>query len=147
MEQSIVIKDRDSLIAEHSEKGNWVVYIISSVPNPGRTYCGVTNDLKHRLRQHNGEIKGGAVATIKDRPWILSALVVGFGKDKCLALRYEWFCKVKHYNRNHTDLYQVSSYPPHRRYFLMDYAMKQCMESTPDAPLYVCICDQSIIPK
>ena len=31
-------------------------------------YCGITNDLSRRLRQHNGEIKGGAKYTRANTP-------------------------------------------------------------------------------
>ena len=31
-------------------------------------YCGITNDLPKRLRQHNGEIKGGAKYTRANAP-------------------------------------------------------------------------------
>ena len=31
-------------------------------------YCGITNDLSKRLRQHNGEIKGGAKYTRANAP-------------------------------------------------------------------------------
>ena len=34
----------------------------------GSYYCGITNDLTKRLRQHNGEITGGAVYTSNKRP-------------------------------------------------------------------------------
>lgn len=35
------------------------------IENQGVTYNGYTNDLKHRLRQHNGEIVGGARMTTR----------------------------------------------------------------------------------
>jgi len=46
----------------------------------GKTYNGYTNDLTRRLRQHNGEIKGGARSTTRavasgDRPWEYLAVV------------------------------------------------------------------------
>ena len=36
-----------------------------------RTYTGITKDIVRRIRQHNGEIKGGAKATRACRPWRL----------------------------------------------------------------------------
>ncbi|MBA5248580.1 MAG: GIY-YIG nuclease family protein, partial [Gammaproteobacteria bacterium] len=36
----------------------WLVYLLECTNNT--LYCGVTNDIKKRLRQHNGEIVGGA---------------------------------------------------------------------------------------
>jgi len=45
----------------------WQVYLIENVR--GRYYIGITTDIKRRLRQHNGEIKGGAKATRAGRPW------------------------------------------------------------------------------
>jgi predicted GIY-YIG superfamily endonuclease len=42
---------------------NFFVYLLESTNH--NTYVGATVDLEHRLRQHNGEIKGGAVATSK----------------------------------------------------------------------------------
>lgn len=128
--------DRDLVIAENSLKGNWVVYVVSSVPNPRRTYCGVTNDLKHRLRQHNGEIKGGAVATKTNRPWQLAALAVGFGTDKSTAMRFEWFCKVSHY-RNKAELAEQGM-GPNRRLFLMEYSKTKCCEACSNIRILVC---------
>ncbi len=37
------------------------VYLLKC--SDGTYYCGKTNDLKNRLRQHNGQIKGGAKYT------------------------------------------------------------------------------------
>ncbi len=45
----------------------WYVYLIQNVN--GRFYIGITIDVQRRLRQHNGEIKGGAKATRAGRPW------------------------------------------------------------------------------
>lgn len=55
-----------------------------------RTYVGVTNNYKRRLRQHNGELVGGAKATrsslTKWRPYYV---VRGF-PDRRTALQLEW---------------------------------------------------------
>jgi len=69
----------------------WNVYLLSSTQ--GGTYVGATVDLKHRLRQHNGEIKGGAKAT-SDRAgsWRRVCHVEGFA-DECAALQFEWAWK------------------------------------------------------
>lgn len=53
-----------------------------------RTYVGATVNPDRRLRQHNGEISGGARAT-KGRAWTRQFLVGGFG-DEREALRFEW---------------------------------------------------------
>jgi predicted GIY-YIG superfamily endonuclease len=47
------------------------------------TYTGVTNDLRRRLRQHNGKIKGGARYTRGKK------FISGF-PDRKTALQYEW---------------------------------------------------------
>ena len=74
---------------------DYICYTIRSVNAPRRTYSGSTNHFVHRLRQHNGLIKGGARATHTDRPWHICCLVSGFS-SKSNALRYEYFTKVKH---------------------------------------------------
>jgi len=48
----------------------WKVYVLSS-KRAGRTYVGVTSDLKQRVRQHNGLERGGARSTRAGRPWRL----------------------------------------------------------------------------
>ena len=60
-----------------------------------RTYVGATNDPDRRLRQHNGEISGGAFAT-KGRFWTRAMYVGGF-PDWVTALQFEW--AWKHYSR------------------------------------------------
>ena len=64
---------------------DWLCYIIRS---DNRTYVGVTNNLQRRLRQHNGEIKGGAKAT-RGRAWTLVCTVHGF-PTVTAVLQFEW---------------------------------------------------------
>lgn len=71
-------------------------YCLVSTVNKNVTYFGCTNNISRRLRQHNGEICGGARATRSNRPWKLWFCINGFGNNSSSALRYEWFCKVKH---------------------------------------------------
>ena len=57
------------------------------------TYVGATVDLNRRLRQHNGEIKGGAHATTskvkKGKTWKRVCHVLGF-PDWTATLQFEW---------------------------------------------------------
>jgi structure-specific endonuclease subunit SLX1 len=70
---------------------SWNVYLL--VSNTGLTYVGATVDLDHRLRQHNGEIKGGAKATsVCPGGWTRVAHVEGFA-DAAAALQFEWSWK------------------------------------------------------
>ena len=56
-----------------------------------RTYCGITNNPARRIRQHNGEIRGGAKYT-RGRHWTYAFRVAGF-RDKREALSFEWHLK------------------------------------------------------
>ncbi len=42
-------------------QNNWLIYILKC--GDGSLYCGITNNLEKRLKQHKGEIKGGAKYT------------------------------------------------------------------------------------
>ena len=59
---------------------NYYVYLLLSTD--GATYIGATVNLDHRLRQHNKEIKGGAIATsrkvMKGQKWERVCHVKGF---------------------------------------------------------------------
>jgi putative endonuclease len=49
-----------------SSNPTWFVYIVKC--SDGSFYTGISNNLEHRLRQHNGEIVGGAFYTRNKRP-------------------------------------------------------------------------------
>ena len=67
------------------------VYLLLCSDNS--TYVGATVDLDKRLRQHNGEITGGAVMTTskvkKGKSWSRVCYVSGF-PDWRAALQFEW---------------------------------------------------------
>ena len=70
---------------------NWSCYIIE---NKGYTYVGVSNNVKKRLRAHNGEIKGGAkYTTSKGSGWKHICVIHGF-PTKIESMQFEW--AVKH---------------------------------------------------
>ena len=64
-------------------------YLLKSTTT-NRTYFGYTDNIAQRLRQHNGEIKGGAKATRYGRPWKLVVYIRGF-LTKNEALSFEWY--------------------------------------------------------
>ena len=69
----------------------WVCYIIYKNNN---TYCGITNNVTRRLKQHNSVIKGGAKATTSKGPgWNYLCQITGF-QNKIQVLQFEW--AVKH---------------------------------------------------
>ena len=69
----------------------WRFYIIV---NRRCTYAGVSPTPERRLRQHNGEIKGGAKYPLsRGAGWEHVCLVSGF-PDKIAAMQFEW--AVKH---------------------------------------------------
>ncbi|KAH9624307.1 hypothetical protein KSS87_010685 [Heliosperma pusillum] len=61
-----------------SRKQEWCVYLIASTNPPFKTYIGVTTDFSRRLKQHNGELPGGAKASRAGRPWLCACLIQGF---------------------------------------------------------------------
>jgi len=57
--------------------------------NKNRTYLGITNNLRRRWRQHNGEIKGGAKSTsrlLHLGVWNPVLIVSGFTKSQVLSI-------------------------------------------------------------
>ena len=69
----------------------WISYVVYS-PSARRSYVGVTTDAQRRLRQHRGELAGGARATRVASDWTYLAWVSGFA-DQRAALRFEWRLK------------------------------------------------------
>ncbi|KAF3959061.1 hypothetical protein CMV_016084 [Castanea mollissima] len=67
---------------------SWSVYLILSTNTPIKTYVGVTTDFSRRLKQHNGELKGGAKASRSGRPWVCACIIQGF-KDQSEACEFE----------------------------------------------------------
>lgn len=82
---------------ESKVSSRWFCYILRNnhKDDKNRTYNGYTNDPKHRIRQHNQEIKGGAIYTKKygNKSWEIYALVTGFPNSQN-ALQCEW--RIKH---------------------------------------------------
>jgi len=71
-------------------EGKWVAYLIE---NSGATYVGVSPTPERRLRQHNGEIVGGARYTTGRGPgWRHVCYVRGFRTSR-EALQFEWAWK------------------------------------------------------
>lgn len=80
---------------DNNIKNKYYCYILRSV-NPlhlNKTYNGSTNNIKRRLRQHNGIISGGAKATSGKGVWIPYVIIEGFESHK-EALSCEW--RIKH---------------------------------------------------
>jgi predicted GIY-YIG superfamily endonuclease len=68
-------------------------FVYCLIASNGNSYIGATVDLDRRLRQHNGEITGGAVATKiqvkKGETWQRACYVKGM-PDWRTALQVEW---------------------------------------------------------
>lgn len=78
-----------------SKIDNWYCYIINS-NNPNyknKSYNGSTNNLVKRLRQHNGEISGGAFRTKIGQPWKYYCVLKGL-PNHINTLSCEW--KIRH---------------------------------------------------
>lgn len=67
------------------------VYLLEAIDGRPRSYIGWTINLGRRLRQHNGEISGGARST-RGRKWRLHTCVGGF-PDDASALHFEYVWK------------------------------------------------------
>jgi predicted GIY-YIG superfamily endonuclease len=76
---------------------NHYCYILknSHEPDKNKTYNGYTDKPKTRIRQHNQEIKHGAIYTKKwgNKSWEIYVLIRGF-PDHHNALQCEW--RIKH---------------------------------------------------
>ena len=84
-------------------------YILFNDTN-NKTYNGYTNNPHRRLRQHNGEIKGGAKYTTreaaKSTEWKYLAIIYCEQFDHNLALCFEWMVKYPTRKRPRPKEYQ-----------------------------------------
>ena len=92
------------------------VYIL--LCDDGSTYVGATVNLERRIRRHNKELVGGAVATsnkvVKGFMWNMVCYVSGF-PDWIATLQFEW--RLKQLTRKIND---KSLTPIERRYKALD---------------------------
>ena len=85
---SIKSEDGDSESgSSESDSPLWYCYMLASTDRK-KTYVGATVNPDRRLRQHNGEISGGARAT-KGRSWRRVFLIGQFASE-VPALKFEW---------------------------------------------------------
>ncbi len=77
-------------------------YILQNNDNQ-KTYNGYTTNHARRLRQHNGEIAGGAKSTRHSKTWKYIAIISGF-PDTRSALQCEWRIR-KPLNKRRTKAY------------------------------------------
>jgi predicted GIY-YIG superfamily endonuclease len=72
-------------------------YILHNAQRPQSTYNGYTVDTARRLRQHNGELAGGAKATARHvargGTWRVLAVVTSPLFTHHTALSFEWHCR------------------------------------------------------
>ena len=72
---------------------NYCCYLLACRLSTGRmaTYKGCTNNMTRRLRQHNGEIKGGARATARYKgQWRVACVVTCLSRTDALRLEWHW---------------------------------------------------------
>ena len=65
------------------------MYLVYLLKCENLSYVVMTNDIFKRLRQHNGEIKGGARYTSKRKGWYPVLIIDGF-QDMKSAMQCEW---------------------------------------------------------
>lgn len=68
------------------------VYVLESIPHPGRFYVGSTHDVEDRLRKHNaGRAESQSRHTSMYGPWTL-VIQIGFA-EKSKAIAFEKYLK------------------------------------------------------
>ena len=68
------------------------MYVVYLLKCENYSYVGMTNDIFKRIRQHNGEIVGGARYTSKKNQWYPVLIIDGF-QDMKSAMQCEWRLK------------------------------------------------------
>lgn len=76
---------------EVAVENNYIVYLLHNSENPC-TYIGSTNNPMRRIRQHNGELVGGARYTHRNKPendagkWEYYGYIPGLDKHRALSI-------------------------------------------------------------
>lgn len=83
------IATKNDIIPESPVASCWYLYLLQNAD--GMLYTGISTDVARRLRQHNGEIVGGAKALRGKGPFSLVAAVPL--ADRAEASRYEYLLK------------------------------------------------------
>lgn len=76
-------------------ENNYVVYVLINTSH-NKTYVGITNNNVRRLRQHNGELVGGAKYTTNNKgtgEWVFYGFIRNVNKS--LSLSIEKRIKIK----------------------------------------------------
>ena len=68
----------------------YVYFIVNSLNN---IYIGYTVNLKRRLRQHCGELVGGAKYTKRSSDWTYLMILTSQSWNASRAMQIEWLCK------------------------------------------------------
>ena len=109
----------------------YVCYVLVSSGNR-KTYAGSTNNLVRRLRQHRGQIRGGARATSSFGTSAKYLFVVSGFDGKRSALRFEWRLK------QHRGWYKVlKGTPVSKRWLLLQFALQWASVHLPHLRLLV----------
>ena len=66
----------------------WYVYVLLCADNS--LYCGITTNLEKRLKQHNGDIKGGAKYTRGRRPCRFVYIKKAMNRSIASKLEYQF---------------------------------------------------------
>eukprot|EP01112_Ceratiomyxa_fruticulosa_P006497 TRINITY_DN17300_c0_g1_i1.p1 TRINITY_DN17300_c0_g1~~TRINITY_DN17300_c0_g1_i1.p1 ORF type:complete len:324 (-),score=62.86 TRINITY_DN17300_c0_g1_i1:214-1185(-) len=87
---------------------NFFCYLLTSLQSEYKhhTYIGYSTDVKHRIKQHNRELGGGARRTEKKQPWQVVLAVSGFSDD-ISALKFEWAWQKPHQSQFLKHLYPL----------------------------------------
>ena len=88
------INEHSDNINEHSDnineqlKLNYVVYLLANTSN-NKTYVGSTNNTVRRIRQHNGDLVGGAKYTKLNKDigeWLFYGMIKNLYKRQALSI-------------------------------------------------------------
>ena len=106
------------------------MYVVYLLRCENYSYVGMTNDFTRRLRQHNGEIKGGARYTSKRTDWYPVLIIDGF-QDMKSAMQCEW--RLKHFARGHGSVRGVKG----KLKYLSKYLYQEnIIKGTPQTPIF-----------